>query len=329
MAALERLTVEQVRSGDLLSAHHVHRYTWAADLCRGLRVVDLACGEGYGSDLLGETASEVLGVDRDHTALEAARRHFASDRLRFERADAGPFVHRPLQEQHDVLVCFEGLEHFDDLPDVLQQLRHLAASGLKLLVSLPNEDKFVEDNHFHVEQFSWREVTALVASLPGAVALQQFLAEGSVIAAVGGEPPTSATAAVVNRERFEPEYANHWLIAVGFEPEAVAAASSRVNVATAPNYNSYMITLERANAELLRINTELRQEHLGLRDAAAAGRAVKAAGLEAKYEALKEQYSAPRYRIMDGVRARVLGSPGVSAAWWGVRETLRRGRQDS
>lgn len=327
MAALERLTVEQVRSGDLLSAHHVHRYTWAAELCRGMRVVDLACGEGYGSDILSATATSVLGVDRDDAALVSGRRHFTAPGLSFERSDAGLFVRRPLQEEHDALVCFEGLEHFDDLTAVLEQLRYLAAAGVKLVLSLPNEDKFPEENDFHVQRFSHRDVTGLAASFPNASVVQQFLAEGSIIAPTGGEPPTTAAAQVVNRERFEPEYANHWLIAVGFDPGAVHAATSRLNVATAPDYNSYMTALERANAELLRINTELRQEHLGLRDSAAAGRARRIAGLEERYEALVEQYSAPRYRVVDGIRKRLLGAPGVSVIWWGLRQLVRRRRR--
>ena len=328
MAALERLTVEQVRSGDLLSAHHVHRYTWAAELCRGLRVVDLACGEGYGSDILGQSAAAVLGVDRDAGAVAAARRHFPHDHLRFEQSEAAPFVRRPLQEEHDVLVCFEGLEHFDDLPEVLDQLRYLAQAGMRLVLSLPNEDKFVEDNHFHVQTFSYREVEQLAASFPGAVTVQQFLAEGSIIALTdASEAPGTASATVVNADRFEPDYANHWLIAVGFPAEGVRSASTRLNVASAPNYNSYMIALERANAQLLRINRELQQGQLGLRDSAAAGRARRIEDLEDRYEELKRHYSAPRYRIVDGVRSRLLRAPGVSANWWTLREQVRRVRR--
>lgn len=327
MAALERLTVEQVRSGDLLSAHHVHRYAWAAELCAGLRAVDLACGEGYGSDILHGRGADVLGVDRDPAAVGAARKHFPGPGVRFEQHDAGSFVRRPLHEEHDVLVCFEGLEHFDDLDAVLDQLRYLSGVGLRLVLSLPNEDKFVEDNHFHVQTFSYREVRALAATFAGAVVVQQFLAEGSVIAAADGEPPVSAAAAVVNRERFEAEYANHWIIAVGFEPEAVRAASSALAVATSPNYNSYMTALERANAELLRINNELRQERMGRRDAAAAVGARDGGDLQTRYEALVQQLAAPRYRIVDGVRARALAVPGASTAWWRLRQAAGRARQ--
>lgn len=327
MAAQERLTVEQIRTADLLSAHHLHRYEWAAALCGGRRVVDLACGVGYGSDLLARAATSVLGVDRDEEAVLAARRHFESEHVRFEQSDAAAFLRRSVEVDADVLVCFEGLEHFDDLPEVLDLLRALALRGLKLLLSFPNEDKFLEENHFHVQTFGHRDVRELARTLPDAQVLQQFLAEGSLIGPVNGEAPERAAALVVASERLEPDYANHWLIAVGFDERELAEASAHLNIATAPNYNSYMRALERANQELHRLNLELQQEQLGVRDAAAAGRAQKVAGLADRYEELLERYSAPRYRAMDNVRERLLRAPGVSVAWWNLRRGVRFARR--
>lgn len=333
MAAQERLTVEQVRTPDLLSAHHLHRYEWAAALCAGRRVVDLACGVGYGTDLLAVTARAVLGVDRDEEAVLAARRHFESDRVHFEQSDAGSYLQRPVERDADVLVCFEGLEHFDDLAEVLDLLRALARRGLKLLLSFPNEEKFVEENHFHVQTFGYRDVRELAQTFPGAQVLQQFLAEGSFIAPTAGETPERASAVVVAPERLEPDYANHWLIAFGFDDEELAAASAHLNLATAPNYNSYMRALERANQELYRLNLELQQEQLGRRDSAAASVAVNATSaqsqqrsLAAQVAELEERLLAPRYRALDAVRGAVLALPGVEHRWFGVRQSLRRVR---
>jgi len=42
---------------------HLVVYDWIAERVTGVRVVDLACGEGYGSSLLGRTAASVVGVD--------------------------------------------------------------------------------------------------------------------------------------------------------------------------------------------------------------------------------------------------------------------------
>src|SRR5918997_7101293 len=42
---------------------HLAVYEWIAGRCRGLEVADLACGEGYGSDVLARSADRVVGVD--------------------------------------------------------------------------------------------------------------------------------------------------------------------------------------------------------------------------------------------------------------------------
>src|SRR5918995_1419853 len=52
---------------------HLAVYEWIAARCAGLRVADLACGEGYGSDLLAHSAAEVIGVDANPEAFEHAR----------------------------------------------------------------------------------------------------------------------------------------------------------------------------------------------------------------------------------------------------------------
>jgi len=64
---------------------HVAVYEWIAERCAGLRVVDLACGEGYGSDLLARSAAEVIGVDANPAAFEHARARYRRPNLRFQR----------------------------------------------------------------------------------------------------------------------------------------------------------------------------------------------------------------------------------------------------
>jgi 2-polyprenyl-3-methyl-5-hydroxy-6-metoxy-1,4-benzoquinol methylase len=58
----ERFTPECVRE---IRYEHLHRYAVAADWLGGLKVLDAACGEGYGSHLIARNAREVTG----HIAL--------------------------------------------------------------------------------------------------------------------------------------------------------------------------------------------------------------------------------------------------------------------
>ena len=73
---------------------HLAVYEWIAERCRGLRVVDLACGEGYGSDVLARVAAEVVGVDANPEAHEHARLRYRRPNLRFERGLVEEFDER-------------------------------------------------------------------------------------------------------------------------------------------------------------------------------------------------------------------------------------------
>ena len=58
---------------------HLVVYEWIAARTAGQRVIDMACGEGYGSDVLAQSAASVIGVDANPDAFEHAR-------LRYQRA---------------------------------------------------------------------------------------------------------------------------------------------------------------------------------------------------------------------------------------------------
>src|SRR5689334_11915356 len=82
----ERFTPECVRE---IWYEHWHRYAFARRLVQGKRVLDCACGEGYGSALLADGAAEVVGVDIDAAAIaHAEERYGARANLRYEKGDA-------------------------------------------------------------------------------------------------------------------------------------------------------------------------------------------------------------------------------------------------
>ncbi|MCC5697733.1 class I SAM-dependent methyltransferase, partial [Klebsiella pneumoniae] len=90
---------------------HYHRYAIAARFVRGKRVLDLACGEGYGTALLAAHAAEVVGVDIDQTTVEHARQNYPQAVFR-----TGSITDPELlagEEPFDVVVCFEDIEHVE------------------------------------------------------------------------------------------------------------------------------------------------------------------------------------------------------------------------
>jgi len=138
---------------------HVNRYQWAArQLGTGCRVVDLACGVGYGTQLLAQAGHEVIGLDRDREAIEYARKHYAHDRACFWRTDA---EHLRIAAEYDAVTCFETIEH---IKDPRPMLRELAKAAPRLLASVPNELAFPWQGHaYHYRHYTRAEFQALLA----------------------------------------------------------------------------------------------------------------------------------------------------------------------
>ena len=145
---------------------HWHRYHFAARFSAGMRVVDAACGEGYGSALLARTAASVTGVDISAEAVAHARAAYAGvPNLSFAQA---PCTRLPLADASaDLFVSFETVEHIGEQEQFLDEIaRVLAPDGL-LLISCPNKREYSDRrgfvNEFHVKELYREELAALVA----------------------------------------------------------------------------------------------------------------------------------------------------------------------
>jgi SAM-dependent methyltransferase len=99
---------------------HLAVYEWIAARVRGLRVIDMACGEGYGSDVLARVAAEVVGVDANPQAHEHARLRYRRPNLRFERDLVETFT-----APADAVVFLQTIEHLQDPAAVLEHFRSL------------------------------------------------------------------------------------------------------------------------------------------------------------------------------------------------------------
>ncbi|HEY6940290.1 class I SAM-dependent methyltransferase [Dokdonella sp.] len=158
----ERFTPECVRE---IWHEHWHRYAFARRFAAGRRVLDAACGEGYGSALLASVAADVVGVDVDAAAVAHARQRYgARPRLRYERADATalPFGDRAF----DLVVSFETLEHLAAQEALLQGFARVLADDGVLVISSPDKRTYSElagfRNEFHVRELYRDELLALL-----------------------------------------------------------------------------------------------------------------------------------------------------------------------
>jgi len=146
---------------------HWHRYHFAARWCEGKRVVDVACGEGYGSALLARGAAHVTGVDIAPEAIEHAKKSYAL--LANAQFVCAPCTALPLADASlDVAVSFETLEHIAEQDEFVAELARVLKPDGVLVLSCPNKleysDKRSFANEFHVKELYRDELAALVGA---------------------------------------------------------------------------------------------------------------------------------------------------------------------
>lgn len=143
---------------------HMHRYHVASRLAQGKRVLDIACGEGYGSNVLADVALSVIGVDISTEAILHAQHKYNKSNLNFIQGDCATI---PLRDNSvDLVVSFETIEHHDrHLEFILEIKRVLKNNGL-LIISSPDKKEYSDltghENQFHVKELYYPEFKSLI-----------------------------------------------------------------------------------------------------------------------------------------------------------------------
>ncbi len=141
---------------------HLVVYEWIAARVGGLRVVDMACGEGYGSGVLAGVAASVVGVDANPEAHEHARLRYVCDNLRFERDLVESFA-----DPCDAVVFLQTIEHVQDAGAILEHFKSMLGSRGVAYVSTPNLLTLAppgaekSDNPWHVREYRAAEFREL------------------------------------------------------------------------------------------------------------------------------------------------------------------------
>lgn len=135
----ERVTIGQY--DDDVEREHIARYEFAKQFCAGKTVADIACGTGYGSEILRAVAKEVMGYDKELLCGNCV--------IDLDEAD--------WEEQYDVVVSFETIEH---LSDPVRFLNNIRRTSHVAVISTPLND--VADNPYHKHRWSFAEISALL-----------------------------------------------------------------------------------------------------------------------------------------------------------------------
>jgi SAM-dependent methyltransferase len=139
---------------------HLAVYEWIARRVRGLRVADLACGEGYGADVLARTAADVVGVDANPEAHEHARLRYRRPNLRFERGLVEDF-----DERCDAVVFLQTIEHVHEPGALLERFGRVAplayvSTPNRLTLAAPGAEK--SENPWHLREYTLAEYLRLL-----------------------------------------------------------------------------------------------------------------------------------------------------------------------
>jgi len=217
---------------------HWHRYHFASRWAEGKRVLDVACGEGYGAALLARRAARVLGVDVSQQAIEHAQRAYAKlANVEFKRASCTAIP--AADASIDVAISFETLEHIGEQQEFVAELHRVLAPGGVLILSCPNKAEYTDkrgtQNEFHVKELYREELAGLVRRhFPHAVWYGQKPSFYSVIAPEGVASASGELVEVSEKapDRGGPHIASplYFILVAGRERGAVEAIAPVISV---------------------------------------------------------------------------------------------------
>lgn len=149
-----------------MTIEHKQRYEFAKEYVKGKKVLDVACGEGYGSNILSEVADIVVGMDINAETVQLANEKYGSTKLTYivGSAEKLPFEN----ESFDAIVSFETIEHISETAqeNFLSEIKRVLRPNGLLVMSTPNKAIYTDavngKNPYHIKEFYTDEFIAFV-----------------------------------------------------------------------------------------------------------------------------------------------------------------------
>jgi ubiquinone/menaquinone biosynthesis C-methylase UbiE len=147
-----------------IELEHVHRYLFAREFAEAKNILDVACGEGYGSAMLAEKAKKVWGVDISPETIKHSQNRYKSDNLEFLVGDCADI---PLSDSMvNLVVSFETLEHIDQQREMLSEVKRVMQPNGIFIVSTPDKYNYSiktdYNNPFHKKELFKSEFIELL-----------------------------------------------------------------------------------------------------------------------------------------------------------------------
>ncbi len=160
----ERVVPDKMAVDILTYTQHLTRYVFALNFCAGKRVLDAACGAGYGLDLISSVASGVVGIDNSKESLEYAAKnyHFYNKYFSFWEADLEHASFEFLKGllPFEVITSFETIEHLENPDFFLSNVKNALADDGVFVFSIPNTNPSL----FHKQIYDIEEAKKLITN---------------------------------------------------------------------------------------------------------------------------------------------------------------------
>lgn len=159
----ERILLE--KETPLMIARHLSAYRFSKDYILGRSVLDIGCGEGYGSFYLASVAESVKALDYDNAVIDYAKDKYQKDNLRFYTMDVNNLS--SLNDRFDVVTSFQVIEHIRDPDGFLKNIKNLLKENGVFICSTPNKRdaspcRDTPLNKFHVKEYLCDEFKELL-----------------------------------------------------------------------------------------------------------------------------------------------------------------------
>lgn len=144
-----------------------HRYLTLQNFCDNKIVVDMACGTGYGTNILADTAKKVYAFDIDLETIEKCKDKYRNSKIEFAVSDA---TNINLDNNSiDVFISCETIEHITQCEQqkFISEIRRVLKNNGTAILTTPNKeriDNFEVKNLYHLKELYPDELISLVKS---------------------------------------------------------------------------------------------------------------------------------------------------------------------